>query len=146
MKVTVPLATLCFLALSCQTAPPAKVGKISREDAIAAAKKELERRHRLLPAGYMITVEEDVIDQEPGLIPIYQVTFSAGAKGATRVLYGVSVNRHSGATEDFFDERDYRPANVSLKEFLKSRKKNRLEPSTLTHKTKPLRLTPQQIV
>jgi hypothetical protein len=123
MNVSVVTAMTCLAAVSCHTISTNKGGQINRENAVAAAKKELDRRHLRLPAAYTVTVEKGVIDGEPTVIPIYQVSFRPRSNRQADVLYGVSVDRHTGAIEDFFDTRDYRPADMSLEEFLKRRRK-----------------------
>jgi hypothetical protein len=96
--------------------------EMSPEHAIAIGTTEIARRHVPLPAGYKVAAQKDTEILEPGYIDLWDVNFSTpqGKK-----LYTVCVNRYNHQVEEFFDERDYRPANVSLEDFLRSRRKGR---------------------
>lgn len=96
--------------------------EMTPEHAIAIGTREIVRRHVPLPPGYKVTAQKDTEILEPGYIDLWDVNFST-PRG--KKLYTVCINRYNHQVEEFFDERDYRPANVSLEDFLKSRKKGR---------------------
>ena len=121
MRGLIFLIWVCFA--SCQAVPGFSIGGITSEDAIAIAKKELARRNRPLPPGYVIQVEKGDIVEEPDVRQIYEVSVGVMTNHHFNLRYGVSVNLHNGVIEDIFDERDYRPANMSLEQWRKNREK-----------------------
>lgn len=122
LKIALIIIAACSLIAACETLPGLKFGGITPEDAIALAKKEIVRRHLRLPVDHTVNVKEAIIDEEPGALRVYNVDFSFRNDRHVHPVYLISVNLHSGAIENFLDNRDVRPANVSLRDFLRSRK------------------------
>lgn len=122
MKTLAIIVGTCLLMSGCGTLSR-PTNAISRREAIGLAEKELARRHLRLPANYTVNVGNAIIDEEPGEVSVYQVDFSFKNREYADPVVVVSVNMQSGAIADFLDKRDYRPANMSIREF--ERTKNR---------------------
>ena len=86
---------------------------VSRDTAVASAKRELARRHCTLPAHYAVDVGEGVSQAELDRpLPLWEVSFYAPSRDGRRELYVVLVNRRTGAVFDFSDPRRTVPSRI----------------------------------
>ena len=86
---------------------------VTREQALTTAKRELTRRHCILPPNYTVLVGEGVFQAEFGSPrPLWEVQFSAPTRRGTKALYVVLINRRSGAVDMFSDIRQTVPSRM----------------------------------
>lgn len=86
---------------------------VTREQAVLTAKRELARRHCILPPNYTVDVEEGVFQAEfEPPRPLWGVHFYAPTHHATNELYTVLINRQTGAVDDFSDIRRTVPSRM----------------------------------
>jgi hypothetical protein len=86
---------------------------VTREQALTTAKRELARRHCMLPPNYTVVVGEGVFQAEFGSPrPLWEVQFSAPTRRGTKALYVVLISRQSGAVDTFSDIRQTVPSRM----------------------------------
>jgi hypothetical protein len=100
---TVLLACLCLVSASC--------AGITRDQAIAIARREVARQHRVLPPKCSVDVGEGVFQSEIAATePLWEVTFYTRDHGRRRELYTVLIDRRAVAVHTFSDPRDTVPS------------------------------------
>jgi hypothetical protein len=73
---------------------------------VITAKRELARRHCILPLNYTVEVGVGVFQAEfESPRPLWEVNFYAPSRHAKNELYTVLINRRTGAVDDFSDIR-----------------------------------------
>jgi hypothetical protein len=99
------LLVACSLCVSC--------AGVTREHALATAKREVERRHCPLPAHYRIDVGEAVYQAEfERERPLWGVHFYVITSRGRRDLVTVFIDRRSGAVDMFSDRRQTVPSRI----------------------------------
>ena len=86
---------------------------VTREQALVTAKREIVRRHCVLPSGYTVVVDAGVFQAEfESPRPLWWVTFYAPSHHGRRELYTVLINQRTGEVDTFSDIRRTVPSRI----------------------------------
>jgi hypothetical protein len=110
MKAWPPIVLLLVVACASNHTLPLE-GKISTQDAVRIATKELEHRHYYLPKTYTVKLQvSSMIEEAAPETPVYELSFYAPVGHRETALYEVSVNRNSGRIEALVNMRTLVPS------------------------------------
>jgi len=107
MRAVPRIAVLAFCVLC------AGCAGVTSERALAAARREIARRHCPLPAHYSVDVGEAVFQAEfERERPLWGVHFYLATGHGRRDLVTVFIDRRTGAVDSFIDRRQTVPSRI----------------------------------
>jgi hypothetical protein len=106
------LLSATSVIVSCSTLPyrAASTGELGKDEAIAIAMREVQRRGERLPIGpTTIEADETIVEVGPN-VPTYVVSFNTSPKATKAAVFVVVIDRRNGAVQEFIDTRKLIPA------------------------------------
>jgi hypothetical protein len=99
MKSSTRNLVTVIVSLAISSCALGKAVEIDQNHAISIAKQELARRHLTLPPGFMVSIREGHIVEEPGIKQTYVIDFKVRTNNHEKTFYTVVVNRRNGVAE-----------------------------------------------